>query len=145
MVVQWFLLWKNTARLVHHHMVLLSILSVSRLLHSFCSDFAFSLIMLWFCSPLHLRVRACPYGFIILHQPFAPGCCQQCLMGTLPLHYRETTVQNIIITSLQWLLRHPDLSQHKHPQKSGIYTTLTTNLWPLSVMDLEMLLNMMWC
>lgn len=70
-------------------MVLLSIWNVSRLLHSFGPDFAFSLIMLRFCSPLHLPVSACPYGFIILHQPFAPWCCQQCLMGTLPLHFKH--------------------------------------------------------
>lgn len=58
--------------------------------------------MLRSSSPLHLHVTACPYGFIILHQPFVPGCC---LMGTLLLHYkrsqRETTVENINITSLQ--------------------------------------------
>lgn len=147
MVGQWFLLWKTTAGLVHHRMLLLSIRNVARLLHSSCSDFAFSLIMMRFCSPLHLLVTACPDGFIILHQPFAPGCCQLCLMGTVPLHYktsqRETTVQNIIITSLQRLLLHLDANTNTL-QKSTIYTTFRTNIWPLTVMDLELLLRIMW-
>lgn len=59
---QWFLLWRNTTRPARHCL----------LLHSFRSAFAFSLIMLRLCAPLHLCVTACPYGFIILHQPFAP-------------------------------------------------------------------------